>query len=238
MRALLAILVALGVTCTGCTSRAAIQQAKEANSDAAAVIPPEDETAEEQPLPLEVIESGYSVVGDDNTIEYGVIIHNPNKTLAASFPTIKVDMRDAQSGVLGVGEQVLDHIRPGQTVAWGGSTTANGRKPARVTFSVVVDDENWESSDPSVFKGFEIRKPRLLQGSYGLSVTGELVNRNATKCDLVALSVIFRDKSGKIVSGDGGYVDNVPANGRVPFEVRLYRKPPSRDSVAVYAQEW
>ena len=68
------------------------------------------EPAEDTPLEIEVVESGFSVFPDDGGgfASYGAILHNPNTGWSLQRAEVHVDFLDA-SGAFIAGEEVGDH---------------------------------------------------------------------------------------------------------------------------------
>ena len=232
---LTAIPLALLLAVAGCTSPTSSNSAKPS------VKPPASSTnTEEVPSPLELLETGFFVV-EGPYVEYGFVLKNPNAGTGAEFPTVRITMRDANGGVVGTDEQVLNRIMPGETVAWGGQANPNGTKPASVKFEVIDPGDNWKPADhmePVDFKPFKVVGLKENKSDFSTSFTGELVNPNGAAFDQVAVSILLRDKAGKIVVGYTGFVEKLSANGKVPFEVDSLGKVPEYAKFEAYAQPW
>jgi hypothetical protein len=194
------------------------------------------------PEDLEITESGWGM--SYGYVQYGIVIRNPNTAFAGDFVSIDIQMDGKSGQILGVDNQVLGMIFPGQTLAWGGQADPNGKKPSKITFSVSVGSDNWyEAGSTAVtdkaYEPFEITRTHVGKDSIGSPVvTGLLENPNDTPFDSIAVSVILKDASGKIVGGYTDYVDNVQAGGKKPVEVGAYSGMPRFKSVDVYAQSW
>jgi len=194
------------------------------------------------PRNLELVESGWSMVS--GYVEYGVVIRNPNADFAGDFVSIDVLMEGKGGQILGGDTQVLGMIYPGGTLAWGAQANPNGKKPAKVTFSLSVSDENWYPADSaevvdSAYEPFKVSRTRVSTDSSGFPVvTGLLENPNSKLFGSIAVSALFKDAGGKIIAGYTGFVDDVPAGGKKAFEVSAFANMPGYKSVDVYAQSW
>jgi len=199
-------------------------------------------TSPTTPHDLELVESGWSMVS--GYVEYGVVIRNPNADFAGDFVSINILIEGKGGKILGGDTQVLGMIYPGGTLAWGVQADANGKKPAKVTFSLSVSDENWYPADSAVvvdsaYEPFKVSRIRVSKDSSGVPVvTGSLENPNSKSFGSIAVSALFKDAAGKIIAGYTAFVDNVPAGGKKAFEVNAFAKMPGYKSVDVYAQSW
>ena len=88
------------------------------------------------------------------------------------------------------------------------------------------------------FKPFKIVGLRANKDLFGTTFTGELVNNNSDSFHMVAVSVLLRDHAGKLVAGYSGFADDVPASGKVAFEVSSLGEVPDGATIEAYAQPW
>jgi len=193
-----------------------------------------------KPAPLQLVESGFTVV-EGPYVEYGVIIKNPNEDIGAVFPAVRITMRDEAGGVLGTDDQTLNRIMPGGVAAWGGQADPNGKKPAKVEFEVLDPGDTWKLADqmePADFKPFTVIGLRANKSDSGTSFTGELVNPNSSAFNEAAVSVLLRDKAGAIVGGYTGFIERLPANGKAAFEVSSMGDVPAYASIEAYPSPW
>ena len=240
---LLLLLVAALLALAACGGTQAATSAS-GTAPAAQVTPSAESTPASPATPhnLELVESGWSMVY--GYVEYGVVIRNPNADFAGDFVSIHVLMEGKGGQILGSDTQVLGMIYPGGTLAWGVQANPNGKKPAKVTFSLSVSDENWHPADSaevvdSVYEPFKVSRTRVSKDSSGVPVvTGLLENPNSKSFGSIAVSALFKDAGGKIIAGYTGFVENVPAGGKKAFEVNAFANIPGYKSVDVYAQSW
>jgi hypothetical protein len=194
----------------------------------------------EKPLPLELIESGYIIV-EGPFVEYGFILRNPNENYVAMFPTIRITMRNSNGEVIGTMDQVLNRIMPGETVGWGGQGNPNGINPSQVSFEVIDPGNNWtpkDQVDPKDYKPFTTLSLNVNTNDFYTAFTGEIENQNNFTFQMVAISIILRNESGKIVVGYTGFIQGISAFGKAPFEVTSLGKVPAYTSFEAYVQQW
>ena len=79
----------------------------------------ESPTEDNQPdiLPIEVKEFGYGM-SQGKYLYCGVVLYNPNKTIACEFPTYRITARDSDGIILGTTDQTLSILYPEQTVSF------------------------------------------------------------------------------------------------------------------------
>ncbi len=196
---------------------------------------------QELPKALKLMESGYAI--DQSSyggpyVHYAFILQNPNASIGAEFPTVRITMRDASGQVIGTSEQTMMRIFPNETIAWGGQADANGKQPATVEFAPYVSDRNWQNANAANFKAFQIAGLIVSDSGYITKWTGELVNPNSQSFEQVAVSVLLRDANGKLVVGYSGFASHVPSNGSVPFEVSALGEVPQYSKFEAYATPW
>lgn len=234
----LILLALLVVGLAGCGQSTPEKATKASNGDEAST-----PSQQANPKNLEIIESGYEVVsseyGDMVTVYYGIVIKNPNKELKGEFPGITVEMRDESDKVLAVDEMVLQDILPGQELAYGGRADANGERPATVSFTLSVDKDNWSKPDPNDYGEFEFTDVEIKDGATFPVLTGEIVSSYSEELDDPAVTTLFRDADGKIVSGDTGYIDGTLVPGeKKAFQVDMLRDLPEYATTSISAMPW
>jgi hypothetical protein len=239
-RVLLLSVILLVLALSGCGSKTivvykTVTAAPDASPAATSAAP-----SENTPQSLELVKSGWALT--QGYVEYGVVIRNPNAAFAANFPTIDIEMLGKNGQIIAAENQVLNLAMPGQTVAWGGQSDPNGKRPAKVHFSLSVGQDNWLTTDSPDYEGYEpftISKVSVGKDSLGsVVVTGKIKNTNDQTFDSVAVSVILKSPAGRVVAGFTGYADNLAATSSKSFEVTSLGTVPAFESVEVYAQRW
>lgn len=190
---------------------------------------------------LQIVESGCSV-SDYGYLTYAVKLRNPNVNTAVEFPTIRITARDSNNIILGTEDQVLSVIYPQQDFWYSGQAFHVEETPASVEFSVVPP------SDYNIVKTSALEHPKFTpltventavrsQEYIGDRIVGEVKNPNDYDIDMAVVSIVFRNKSGKVIGGTSTFVDKLPAHGSVPFDTALFSDLPGA-SYEVYANVW
>ena len=195
--------------------------------------------------PLDMVEGGASSFGDHNDhMAYAAIIRNPNPDYGTSSGTLRITLHDASGGVITY-DQTFPHIMPGQTIAWAGTLSMNGQTITGTGSEVLpLKAGDWIPADqmkPVGFIPFEIvgLKANEKASTTAIVFTGNVVNSNSSDFEKLAVSVLLRGKEGGLIGGGTGFVENVPAGGKVPFEVDIPRDMLGRyASYEAYAQIW
>lgn len=193
------------------------------------------ESASKEPvLPLEIKEYGYSVHGD--YLYYSVCLHNPNEKYYIEFPTFRITARDAGGVLLGTEDQVLHSIYPQEDVWYAFLGFEVEEEPASVTVEALTP-EDWNVSDVSKAKHPDYIPLSVINyAKRGDKIVGEIQNDNDYEISQVVLSVVYRDNDGKLLGGDGTFVDDLPAKGTAPFEMNMYHA--FSDNFELYARSW
>lgn len=202
-------------------------------------------TGPEGPKPLDMVEGGFSSFGDHNDrMAYAVIIRNPNPDHGTSPGTLRITMHDADGGVITY-DQTFPHVMPGQTIAWAGSLPMSGQAiTGSGSEALPLEAGDWIPADqmkPVGFVPFEIAglKASETASTTAIVFTGDLVNNNSVDFSKLAVSVLLRDQERGLIGGGTGFVENVPAGGKVPFEVDIPRDMLGRyASYEAYVQIW
>lgn len=191
----------------------------------------------EEPVPVEIKDSGYYVT-EYGYIMYGIVWKNPNDLYSIEYPTLSITGKDANGKILFNDTQVMESLMPGEEQRFGcqaGTETA----PASVEFSVTDSRSNYVRTNDKATEYFSIANANEVPGDYETSFTGELT----TLADLgdssqAWVSVILRDGNGKIVYGSNSFAD-VPAKGQtLPFEVSAMSSLPEHASYELFAIPW
>lgn len=217
--ATLAVLLLAAVGCTSpATPNGAAPVARPGTSATAPATPPS---------PLEVVESGYRVTGQGNySVEYGIVLKNPNATVGAVSPTVRITMRDSAGSVVATEDVVLNRIMPGATLAWGGEgVDAHLKRPKTVEFEALDPGANWKTAGQMQALGFKplvVSGLKATEGDIMTSYAGEVGNPNGATFTRFSVTVLVRDKAGKIIRGvSSDFADAVPANGSAPFRMDI-----------------
>lgn len=192
-------------------------------------------------LPLELVDSGFAVKDGYDTyyIQYAVIVKNPNTERAVEFPKVRLTARDADGAVLGTDDIVGSSIQPGGTWYSAFQGPSVDSEPATVDFEIIQpDDGDWVSPDriDNAGEPLSVENPIKREDK----IVGEVSNPNNFDISSVAVVVLFRDDSGKLLAGETTYTDKVSAGGKIPFELSLWGADDGyiTDNFDVYAYPW
>lgn len=200
-------------------------------------IPEELTTKEESELlPIEIKEFGYNL--SNGYLNYGIILHNPNQTIAYDYPVFRISAYDSDGILLGTEDITLSIIYPSQTFAYAFQSFKCEKEPTDVQVEV-LDSEKRNIRNVST-----LNRPNHVpfEISYATKrddkLVGEVVNPNKDyDYSQVSVSVIFRDDDNKICGGNTTFINNVKATSTVPFEMYL-RENYITDNFEVYANIW
>jgi len=232
--------LALALMLAACSSNSDAPPENNASPEATARISEGDTAAANEPLPLELADSGCALKDGFDTyyIQYAIAVKNPNADKAVMFPTVRLTARDSGGAVLGTDEIVGMSILPGETWYSAFQGPSVDSKPAAVDFEIVrPDDSDWVSPDSIVNAG----KPLAVENPAKRKdkIAGDISNPNDFDIESAAVVVFFRDESGKLLAGETTYTDKVPANGKIPFEIFLWGDEEYiTDHFEVYAYPW
>lgn len=174
-------------------------------------------------LPLELVESGYTLKkgSDKFYIQYALVVKNPNTEIAVEFPKVRLTARDASGAILGTKDIVGGEILPGGMWHSAFQGPSADSEPASVDFELIQPDDNdWVSPDflDNAGEPLTVESPVKRDDK----IVGEVVNPNDFDIGSVAVIVLFRDDSGKLLAGETTYTDKVTAGGKIPFELSLW----------------
>lgn len=167
-----------------------------------------------------------------------VEITNSSEDKAVELPTYRVTAYDEKDKILGTEEQTLSVVYPRQKFICAAVLIEVDKKPDRIDITVL------EPEDYNVTSVSALEHPAHKQMiGQNLSVrddliTGEIYNPNNYKIESAMITVVFRDGNGEIVYGRGGFVDQIPADGTVPFDIDLYLDKELPSDYEVYAYLW
>lgn len=185
--------------------------------------------------PLEIKEYGYAMNGE--YLYCAVNLYNPNSSYCVEFPRFRITARDDNGFIIGTTDQVLSVIYPHQNFYYAGLSFKADSVPASVSVEVVTPD-TYNIKSPDLLDHSDYSPLNVINSSLrGDRVTGEVVNQNGYDIDSAIVTVIFKDKDGKITAGQSTFVKKIPAGGSVPFDASVSKRLLA-DSYEVYANIW
>lgn len=199
----------------------------------------------EQPRPLKIADHGYYIEppysgADSVYMHYCGIIHNPNKTLMASYPKITVTISNPDGTVIATGSQTGSSVMPEDTVTLIGMM--------RIPVGLITDEtmSNMKLSVDDFVSAnlkqiprttdFEISHVTEQPGSQNF-ITGTIANLTADTVDSVNLSMVMR-QDGKIVFIENTFVDDLLPGEATAFQFDRYSAWPEHDTIEISAQVW
>lgn len=203
---------------------------RKASSDAAAL---------ESDGMVTVREAGFQVK-NGKWLYYSFVAHNNLNDKAIKYPEFKIVVRDAEGSLISSDSQVLNTVYPGQDVMYGGmGSKVEGEEPASIEIEFVEPGDDWHIVDPSKtdYPGYipiEVDSARLKKGG---NIVGEFTNPNTFDIDRVAVTVLFRDNDGNLLSGDTTFVNGVKAGKSTAFEIRV-DEDLATENYEVFVQPW
>ena len=220
---ILAVLLACiaAVSITACTSSSEMNEAKS-----------------NELQPIEVKDFGWTL-SESGYLHYGIILYNPNEKTVYDYPSFRITAKDANGVVLGTEDQTLSIIYPDETMGYAFQSFECSEMPTDVQVEV-LDSEDYKIRDVSTLnrpehQPFEIVNATMRENK----IVGEIINHDTYDYGQVAVSVIFRDNAGKIVGGTTTFVDNLKANGTVPFDLdEIWYSDFKSDNYEIYANIW
>ena len=222
-----ALLVAAGIGLAACTSVTptpimTTPGPSRSNEVPEATPPPSgsaaSEPAEDSPLDIEVVESGFTVFPDDGGgfASYGAILHNPNAGWSLQRAQVHVDFLDA-NGAFIAGEEVAITILPGQTTAIAGQSSG-AAGAATMTVQPPVDLTAFVPRQ-ATDEAFTVTDLRTESIAGQWVTTGQVVSGFTTRQSFVQLVAIHRDAAGAILGGEGGGVEALEPGASAAFEI-------------------
>lgn len=187
----------------------------------------------EEMLDLEIAESGYSMDGD--YLNYGVKVHNPNKSYYIEFPTYVVTAYAEDNSVLATEDQTLYVIAPNEEIYWCGQIDCKGQTPAKVEFTTKKDTEDYTKNGKDMNSKISVDNVNKIDDEYSTSFTGIVKNDYNSSIDAAIILILRKD--GAIVGGEYTFVDSVASGQSSAFEIGVYHDI-DYNSYEVYTYNW
>lgn len=181
-------------------------------------------------------EVGYEVA--HGYLHYAVILHNNSEDTLIEYPEIRITARDADGGILGVETMVFGALYPQQDLVYGSLGSAVDEVPASVEITF-IDPEyyNMSNVDADSYLPLVVQNTKIKNDGYSSTLVGEVYNPYSYDLSSAAVTVIYRDEDGKLLAGETGYCDYIPAGESAPFEMYILDDLMGA-SYEVYAMPW
>lgn len=189
---------------------------------------------------IEIAKAGFTI--SNGYIRYAIVLHNNSEEKAIEYPTYRFTAKDEDGAILGVGDQVLNIIYPGQDYVWGGVGCEVPETPALVEFEVLnPEDDNVKDTSQLPYPEY---KPLNVQNvncrgnpSSGYKFLGEVYNPNDYDISKAGVLVMLKNETGAIIGGEMTFVDNIRAGNKAAFEIDYFDETSFSD-YELYANSW
>lgn len=193
-------------------------------------------------LPIELVDSGYSVTSSSDSeyvkVYYAVKILNPNKEYAVRYPKLRITARAVDGVILTTHEQRIRLIEAGETIIFACDTIYEGKRADSVDISVSDEGTYFQQNGSNLAyqEQFVASNLSVKKSDYDRTFTGEITNNSAVDLDSVFVAIVFKNK-GKLIGGDFGFIHKMKSGDTLPFEVTDYSGI-EYDSYEVYGLQW
>lgn len=146
--------------------------------------------------------------------------------------------RDAGGQVIATQQQTLNALPPGTDIAYAGLLDAPA-EPAAVEVTYATVDWYPTKTTPTDYPPFITTGVQRTGDEYSRQVVGEVANPFTKAVGSMAVTALYRDEAGALLTGATGYVDALPASGTLPFSLLdLTGLPQEPAAIEVYAMPW
>lgn len=172
------------------------------------------EPAADAPLPVEVVETGFSLEGSE--LHWVAIVRNPNPSRwVAQYMGAQVTGLDGSGSLV---DSDTDNITllPGQTSAIVG-TMSDAKSIKSIEVQLANSESDWEEIDFAT-GDLTFDQIKVKPGDYYTYVNGRATSTFDEQQEGVTVIVVYR-KGSDLIGGDYTYLDFVPADGSAVFKI-------------------
>ena len=167
-----------------------------------------------------------------------VTITNTDSKKVIEYPSFRITAYGKDGKILGSEDRVLNILYPKQTMVDVGTLIEISEEPDKVEVSIIEpEDYNIKLASSLEHPTYKEMKCQNISVNNG-KITGEVYNPNEYKMEQALITIIFRDKNNKVISSEYAFVDNIKANGKVPFDISLASDEKTSDKIEAYAYIW
>lgn len=167
---------------------------------------------------IEIKEVGYT--RSSSYLTCVVTISNSSQK-AIEYPSFRVTAYDKDGKILGSEERVLSLLYPNHIMVDEGTLIKMSEEPDKIEVTMLEPDD-YKIKDVSTLEHPQYNEMKCQNISVNSDkVTGEVYNPNDYKMEQAKITIVFRDDNNKIINSESTFVDNIPANGKVPFDISL-----------------
>ena len=168
---------------------------------------------------LTVRETGFAV--EDGRLYYALVLANDMADTTVEFPRVRVSFYDEEGELIAADESVRLAICPGQELAWASDIWHIDEAPASVEAEVVTPRSRDFVNDAALCAPLEVREARVEESGDGPVLRCELYNPNEFDAPSAAVTILYRDGEGALLSGESAWCEAIPAGGSTAFEMPL-----------------
>ena len=168
---------------------------------------------------LAVAETGFAVA--DGRLYYALVLVNDMANTTVEFPRVRVTFYDEAGEVVAEDEAVRMAICPGQRLAWASTVWGVEEAPASARAEIVAPRSRDFVNDAALCAPLEVREARVEESGDGPVLRCELYNPNEFDAPSAAVTILYRDGEGALLSGESAWCGAIPAGGSTAFEMPL-----------------
>ena len=168
---------------------------------------------------LAVAETGFAVA--DGRLYYALVLVNDMANTTVEFPRVRVTFYDEAGEVVAEDEAVRMAICPGQRLAWASTVWGVEEAPASARAEIVAPRSRDFVNDAALCAPLEVREARVEESGDGPVLRCELYNPNEFDAPSAAVTILYRDGEGVLLSGESAWCEAIPAGGSTAFEMPL-----------------
>ena len=184
---------------------------------------------------IEIKEVGYT--RSSSYLTCVVTISNSSQK-AIEYPSFRVTAYDKDGKILGSEERVLSLLYPNHIMVDEGTLIKMSEEPDKIEVTMPEPDD-YKIKDVSTLEHPQYNEMKCQNISVNSDkVTGEVYNPNDYKMEQAKITIVFRDDNNKIINSESTFVDNIPANGKVPFDISLPSDAKVTDKIEATACIW
>ena len=168
---------------------------------------------------LAVAETGFAVA--DGRLYYALVLVNDMANTTVEFPRVRVTFYDEAGEVVAEDEAVRMAICPEQRLAWASTVWGVEEAPASAQAEIVAPRSRDFVNDAALCAPLEVREARVEESGDGPVLRCQLYNPNEFDAPSAAVTILYRDGEGALLSGESAWCGAIPAGGSTAFEMPL-----------------